>query len=183
MYDEENAISREFDFLYHYGIKGMKWGVRRYQNKDGTLTEAGKRRAAKLSKSYENLTGNKLSSNQSSNNKTKVVATVSNGKATIKTNSGRSISEMTDDELREYTNRINLESNYRTAVNNYNSKNKGVGKTVVDLLGDVAVNSIKQGATNVGKDIVQFYAGSLVNKISGESIVNVKNKSEKKNGD
>lgn len=33
--------------LYHWGIKGMKWGVRRYQNKDGTLTPAGKRRQAK----------------------------------------------------------------------------------------------------------------------------------------
>lgn len=30
--------------LYHWGIKGMKWGVRRYQNKDGTLTPAGKMR-------------------------------------------------------------------------------------------------------------------------------------------
>lgn len=30
--------------LHHYGIPGMKWGVRRYQNEDGSLTEAGKRR-------------------------------------------------------------------------------------------------------------------------------------------
>lgn len=32
------------DYLQHYGIKGMKWGRRRYENYDGTLTEAGKRR-------------------------------------------------------------------------------------------------------------------------------------------
>ena len=32
------------DELYHHGIKGMRWGVRRFQNKDGSLTPAGKKR-------------------------------------------------------------------------------------------------------------------------------------------
>ena len=31
-------------YLQHYGILGMHWGERRYRNKDGTLTEAGKKR-------------------------------------------------------------------------------------------------------------------------------------------
>ena len=34
-------------FLKHHGISGQKWGVRRYQNEDGTLTEEGKRRYLK----------------------------------------------------------------------------------------------------------------------------------------
>ena len=34
----------ENTFLEHHGVKGMKWGVRRYQNEDGSLTSVGKRR-------------------------------------------------------------------------------------------------------------------------------------------
>lgn len=36
----------EGQFLQHHGVKGQKWGVRRYQNEDGTLTEAGRKRVA-----------------------------------------------------------------------------------------------------------------------------------------
>lgn len=35
------------DEFYHWGIKGMKWGVRRYQNPDGSLTAAGRKRLEK----------------------------------------------------------------------------------------------------------------------------------------
>lgn len=38
--------------LYHYGVKGMKWGVRRYQNEDGSLTNAGKKRNHKVVAKY-----------------------------------------------------------------------------------------------------------------------------------
>ncbi len=38
------AVPEHSDELRHYGVPGMKWGVRRYQNKDGGLTSAGKKR-------------------------------------------------------------------------------------------------------------------------------------------
>ena len=42
-YRVNDLISQEE--LYHHGIKGQKWGVRRFQNKDGSLTPAGKKRS------------------------------------------------------------------------------------------------------------------------------------------
>lgn len=43
--------------LYHHGIKGQKWGVRRYQNKDGSLTSAGKKRYSTSTDSSEHKRG------------------------------------------------------------------------------------------------------------------------------
>lgn len=42
LYDD--LVPSEGQWLAHFGIKGQKWGVRRYQNPDGSLTEAGKKK-------------------------------------------------------------------------------------------------------------------------------------------
>ena len=70
--------------LYHYGVLGMRWGVRRYQNEDGTLTTAGKRR--KKETPHEDYT---------------------------RAHDKKKVSEMSDKELQQRLNRLNNEEQYR----------------------------------------------------------------------
>ncbi len=58
-------VIRRDDSLQHFGIKGQKWGVRRFENEDGTLTEAGKARYSEAKKIAEkgSITGSEKMKN------------------------------------------------------------------------------------------------------------------------
>jgi hypothetical protein len=90
--------------LMHHGVLGMHWGVRRYQNKDGSLTAAGRKRADKLDSEYQRLTGKKLAKKKSS----------ADVKKTESKPKSKSIGEMTNEEIQEKINRITLEQNLKS---------------------------------------------------------------------
>ena len=87
--------------LMHWGIKGMKWGVRRYQNKDGSLTPAGKKRYSQSSTPSEDY---------------------------VRAHTKKPISQMSDQELRTVNNRLQMENQYRQLTASPSNMQKAMKK-------------------------------------------------------
>ena len=134
--------------LYHFGIKGMRWGVRRYQNPDGSLTNAGKKR---------------LKKGQTSNEETD-----SSNKSKTKT-----VKEMSDDELSQAITRLQLEEKYKSLSPKNVSKGKEFVDTVAnDVLKPAAIDIGKQ----VAKSLMVKGVNSLVKDESLKVYTNNKKK-------
>ena len=146
------------DELYHHGVLGQRWGFRRYQNADGTLTPAGRRRANKLAEQYAKVTGKKLI--------VKKKSVQGNEKPKPKT-----ISEMSDQEIQAKINRMRLEDTYASMIASRAPKEKvSRGKKFVSNL---KRNVITPALTDAGRTLL----GNLIKK-KGNDLIYRNNKSD-----
>lgn len=97
--------------LAHHGIPGMRWGVRRFQNKDGSLTAAGKKRYG--------IDGGEADSSGSG------------GKAQGKKSRPKKISEMSDAELRQRLNRLQMEKQLKQLMSEQEAQKQKKGESFV----------------------------------------------------
>ena len=149
------------DELYHFGIPGMKWGVRRYQNKDGTLTPSGRERMLSNARKYERKANTSVATNylaKSRKARLQQKARTKTEKQKAEASKPKKVSEMSNEELQSAIDRMNLEVQYRSKYSELNPKKVSRGKKLVT---DILETSVK----NIGTQAATWALGVAVNNL------------------
>lgn len=174
--------------LYHHGILGQKWGVRRYQNKDGSLTKAGlkrynkemekaraeknviatrKKTAAKIEK-LNALKKQNEADKAELDEKEKTVKPEKIPKTSASSKKPKAISEMTNEELAEYKQRLTLEKDtydLQQKVAALNPPKESIAKSMISKYGPVIAD---KAWNDVAKPAITKYIENALKAPPGE---------------
>lgn len=134
--------------LVHWGVKGMKWGVRRYQNKDGSLTLAGRARQ-RLQDASDKRKAKKQAEIDAKEQKRKDRKEFIDRHKPVRT--------LSEDELKKRINRLTLEKQYKTLVKDVETVSKG--KKILDKI-------LENASENIGSQLAAYVFGTGVNRIA-----------------
>ena len=129
--------------LKHHGIKGQRWGVRRYQNADGSLTPLGKKKYG----TKENFERQMAAENLKKQSKKLSKIESNKSKKTVK--------DMTDDELRSRINRLSMERQYldlNRQISSLTPQKQSKGQAFVKSVGKDVLSPV---AKNIGKQYLE----------------------------
>lgn len=139
-------VYHDKEYFEHHGILGMKWGVRRFQNPDGSLTPAGEARYNRKQKREEAKTARAEA-------KRAKEAAKPPTKAEIRAQQLEKLSKMSDQEIRDAIARKQLENQYKQLV--LGPDEVSAGKKYMNTLKDKAINALIDAGVNVGKAYVE----------------------------